>query len=190
MNYSVMGLTVTNPGIPYSYKVDSTKLVELGTFRLGSFSNQGTKNLLLNSVTVNQYENASTSNLDEVALYRDDVKVSTKTTVNGRDITFLVDDTVKYTQSNATYVIKGKITNAERVGDKYQFQLKYPENMDIVEDTTDFRATITNGTTALMMSTMTINGGDVKFNQPSTSSTKQVVPGAQHVVFYLSLIHI
>jgi len=188
MNYSVMGLTVTNPGIPYSYKVDSTKLVELGTFRLGSFSNQGTKNLLLNSVTVNQYENASTSNLDEVALYRDDVKVSTKTTVNGRDITFLVDDTVKYTQSNATYVIKGKITNAERVGDKYQFQLKYPENMDIVEDTTDFRATITNGTTALMMSTMTINGGDVKFNQPSTSSTKQVVPGAQHVVFYTGTI--
>lgn len=139
-------------------------------------------------MTINQNENASTSNLDEVALYRDDVKVSDKTIVNGRDITFVLNDSIKYTKSSVDYVVKGKITNAERIGDKYQFQLKYPENMDIVEDSTNFRLGITNGTTSLVMSTMTINGADVKFNQPATSYTKQVVPGAKSVIFYTGTI--
>lgn len=188
VSYNVMGLTVSNPGTTYSYKVDGSKLVELGTFRLTTFTNQGTKDVTLRSVTINQYENASTSNLEEVALYRDDVKVSNKTIINGRDITFVLDDTIKYTKSSVDYVVKGKITNAERIGDKYQFQLKYPENMDIVENTTNFRLSITNGTTALMMSTMTINGADVKFNQPATSYTKQVVPGSKSVIFYTGTI--
>lgn len=48
VSYSVMGLTVTNPGTTYSYKVDSSKLVELGTFRLATFTNQGTKDVTLN----------------------------------------------------------------------------------------------------------------------------------------------
>ena len=148
VNYSVAGLSITDASAAYGYKVDGSKLVELGQFTLGSFTHQDTKNLIFKSITLNQKENASLSNLTDLGLYRDEVKVSTDTIVNGRDVSFVLNDTIKYTSSSAVYVVKGKIANAERIGDKYQFQIKYPENTDIIEDTTSFRATITNGSTA------------------------------------------
>lgn len=117
-------------------------------------------------------------------MYRDEVKVSSKAIVNGRNLSFVLDDTIKYTSSSATYVIKGKIANADRIGDTYAFLIKNPENIDLTEDTTNFKVSVTNPTTTVTLSTMTVNGADLKFNQLTTSYTKQVVPGAKNVVFY------
>lgn len=140
------------------------------------------------AITLNQKGSADlASTLTDLGLYRDEVLVSSKAIINGRDVSFVLNDSIKYTKSSAQYVIKGKIANAERLTDNYQFQIKYPENTDITEDTTSFRVGITN-ISALAFANVTLLGADVKFNQLATSYTKQVVPGAKNVVFYTGTI--
>jgi hypothetical protein len=182
VGYTVATIAVTTGGSATSYKVDSTKLVEFGQVVLTP-SNNANKDLTVKSMSFTQYGNASLSYLSDIALYRNEEKVSTDAIVNGRDVTFLMDNSIKYTSTSATYVIKAKIANADRIGDTYQFQVKYPENTQVIENTTSFRATVTP-TTSLLLAVYTINGADLKFNQPAMTYSKSVVPGAKGVVFY------
>ena len=189
LSYDIAALTMADAGAIASYKVDATKLVELGQFSFGTFTNRTDKDLSFKAITLNQSGNASLSYLSDLAIYRDDVKVSTKATVDGRNVSFVLNDLITSTSSSTiNYVVKGKITNAERVGYIYQFAVRYPENTLVEEVGTNFKATINNGTTVLNLSTMTINGGDVKFNQPAMSYTKDVVPGSLAVEFYKGTI--
>lgn len=189
LSYDIATLTMAAQGTTASYKVDETKLVELGQFSLGNFQNRTDKDLNFKAITLNQSGNADLANLSDLGLYRDDVKVSTKTTVDGRNVSFVLNDEIKSTSSSTIYyVVKGKITNAERIGDTYQFAVRYPENTLVEEDGTNFKASISNGTTVLNLNTMTINGADLKWNQPATSYTKDVVPGTLGVVFYTGTV--
>ena len=187
--YNIAGLTMTKTDDTASFKVNSTKLVELGQFNFNTFTNRTDKDLTFKAITLTNNGSSDLSYLSDLGLYRDDIKVSTNTTVNGRNVSFTLDDTIASTSSSTIYyVVKGKITNADRVGDTYKLSVRYPENTTVEEVGTNFKTSITNGTTALDLSTITINGGDVKFNQPSMSYTKDVVPGTLAVVFYSGTI--
>lgn len=189
LSYNIATVNMSGVVDTTSYKVDANQLVELGQFSLNSFTNRTDKDLKFKAVTLNQSGNASLSYLSDLGLYRDDVKVSTKTTVDGRNVSFVLNDTISSTSSSTiNYVVKGKITNADRVGDTYQFAVRYPENTLVEEVGTMFKATILNGTTVLNLSMITVNGADLKFNQPATSYTKDVVPGSLAVVFYTGTI--
>jgi hypothetical protein len=116
LSYNIATVTMANAGTTASYKVDETKLVELGQFKFNTFLNRTDKDLRFKAITLNQSGNASLSYLSDLAIYRDDVKVSTKTTVDGRNVSFVLDDLIKSTSSDTiNYVVKGKIINAERV---------------------------------------------------------------------------
>ncbi|MEI8091117.1 MAG: hypothetical protein WCG98_02470 [bacterium] len=185
VNYTLAQVTLSNVADAASYKVDSTKLVELGSFKVAvTASTQGTKNLLFKGITLYQSGTSDLSYLTDLGLYRDEAKISSAAIVNGRNISFVLDDTIKYTSSSATYVIKGKIANADRIGDTYGFLVKNPENIDMKEDTTKFQVSVVNPTTTVPLSVMIVNGADLKFNQLTTSYTKQIVPGAKNVVFF------
>jgi len=188
--YDIASLTMANAGSDVAYKVDANKLVELGQISLLKAGTAWTdKNVTFKSLSLTQLEGASLSYLSDLAIYRDDVKVSTKTTVDGRNVSFILNDEIKSTSASTIYyVVKGKITGAERVGDKYKFSVKYPENTLVEENDTMFKASITNGTTSLPLSINTINGGDLKFNQPAMSYVKDVVPGTLAVEFYKGTI--
>lgn len=62
--------------------------------------------------------------------------------------------------------------------------IKNPENVDLTESTTNFKVYVTNLANTVTLSTMTVIGADLTFNQLTTSYTKQVVPGAKNVVFF------
>jgi len=163
-----------------NYKVDSTKFVELGEFKVSTNVNTN-RAVLTTALTVNNSGNSDLSYLSDVGLYRDDVKVSTKTTVGSKTITFVLSDEIKNTQSSATYVIKGKITNAERVNDTYHFYLRNKEDLTVIEKDSLFRANVAKGTETTSL--VTVAGGDLRFNEGSISA-QTVVPGSKTVVFY------
>jgi len=183
VNYTLADVTFTPVTDTNSFKVDSTNLVELGSFRIAN-NNPGTKNLLFKGITIYQNGTADLSYLENLGLYRDEVKISDDVTVDGRNISFKVDDTIKYTSSSATYVIKGEIANADRINDTYAFLIKNPENVDLTESTTAFKVSVVNPTTTIILSTITVIGADLTFNQLTTSYTKQITPGAKTVVFF------
>ncbi|HCB51297.1 TPA: hypothetical protein DEP21_01805, partial [Patescibacteria group bacterium] len=188
VTYTVAQINVTTGGTDSTYKVDSTKLVEFGQFTLTASGNTANnKDLTVKSMTLTQKGDASLDYLSDLALYRNEEKVSTDAIINGRDVTFLLDNTIKYTSTSATYVVKGKIVTAERVGDKFQFQMKYPENLEVIEDTTSFRASIFPAT-AMDLASYTVNGADLKFNQGPMTYNKTIIPGAKGVVFYSGTI--
>lgn len=187
--YNIASFNMSGVVDTAAYKVDSTKLVELGQFDFNGFQERTDKDLTFKAITLTNNGTSDLSYLTDIGLYRDDVLVSTKTTVDNRNVSFVLNDSIVSTSASTIYyVVKGKIANADRVGDTYIFSVRYPENTLVEEVGTNFRASITNGTTALTLSTITINGGDVKFNQPAMSYTKDVVPGTLAVVFYSGTI--
>ncbi len=181
-DYTVMTVTGSAVNTTYpSYKVDSSKLVELGDFKLTT-NTALNRAVLVKSFTVNNSGNSDLAYLEDLGLYRDEVLVSTKTTVGSKTVTFTLNDEIKNTQSSATYVIKGKIANGDRIGDTYNFYIRNTEDVNVIEKDSLFRTAFVkaNDVTA---SVVTLAGGDLRFNEGSISA-KTVVPGAKEVVFY------
>jgi hypothetical protein len=180
-NYSVLSVAYSATANALSPKVDSEKLVDIGQLNLTKSSS--TQGVLVKAVTLYNSGTAELSYLADLGLYRDDQKVSTKATINGRSITFTLSDEITAVQTSAiNYVVKAKITNADRVGDTYHFYLKNTEDMTVVEKNTSFRTTF-SGTTPATMGLITVAGGDLKFVENTTASLT-VVPGTQTVKFY------
>jgi hypothetical protein len=180
-NYSVLNIAFTATANSLNPKVDSTKLVELGQLNLTK--SNSSKAVIVKAVTLNNSGTADLTNIQELALYRDDIKVSTKTIVDGKKLSFVLDNEIKDTETSAiNYVVKGKIANADRVGETFNLYLKYTEDMTVVEKDTNFRTSF-SGTTPATMGLITVAGGDLKFSEGNTASLS-VVPGAKEVKFY------
>ena len=180
-NYSVLSVAFTATANALNPKVDSAKLVELGQLNLTKSSSS--KAIIVKAITLNNSWTADLTNLQDVALYRDDIKVSTNTIVDGKKLSFVLSNEIKDTETSAiNYVVKGKIVNADRVGDTYSLYLKYTEDMTVVEKDTNFRTSFT-GTTPAVMGLITVAGGDLKFAEWNTASLS-VVPGTKEVKFY------
>lgn len=79
--------------------------------------------------------------------------------INGRDITFTVNDEIR-DATTATYYIKAMINNVDDSVDYYGFELRNTSDLNIVEKNTAFRLTVT-GMQALQ--TYGIQGGDITF---------------------------
>jgi len=135
-------------------KVDDTKLVELGELTVEK--TDSTKAAIVTALTLNNSGSSDLAYLKDVAVYRDDVKVSTKTTVGSRSISFVLADEIKTTQTSPIhYVVKGKIASADRVGDTYNFYLRNKEDLTVIEKDTAFRCSI-NATVPAVMGLITI----------------------------------
>lgn len=103
--YTVLSVSAAAAGSDLNPKVDADKLTELG--QLDVTKSDSTKSAIVKALTLNNSGSADLSFLEDVAVYRDDVKVSTKTTIGSRTITFVLDDEIKNTQTSAiNYVIK------------------------------------------------------------------------------------
>jgi hypothetical protein len=74
-------------------------------------------------------------------LERNGQVVSTNPTINGRDITFSLTDSI-LDNTTATYYIKAVVNNVEQSTDSYKFQLRNTSDLNVVETTTSFRATV------------------------------------------------
>ncbi len=164
-NYQVSNVTITAAGAGLTATATDATDLELGQFRIAdSSTGSDERDLLFKSVTFRQDGTADLPSLSAVGLYRNGVKVSTVTVMNGKDLTFGLGngDLIKDGQT-ANYYIRGTVNYVDGVnGDTYTFRLRNTSDLNVIEQSTSFRAQVT-GTPSL--STYTVNGADVQFKR-------------------------
>jgi len=179
-NYAVAPVTfnVTSSNTTHNA---SDALVELGAFTLynGDTKSEQT-DVALQSITLRNNGSASLTSLADVQLVRNGVVVSKNFTVDSKNVTFSVNDTVKEGVT-ATYYVKARIADVERTDDTYQFELRNASDLNAVEVTNGFRSTvkITNAVLRLY----TVKGGEVRFaRDTAVELSKSYAPGSSEVV--------
>lgn len=100
-NYDVVGITTKGyDNATSNAKVDGTKLINLGELsvdKTGTGESTRAVDVTALTLTTTGLNLANLSYLSDVAVYRDDVKVSTKTIVGSRSLSFVLNDEIKTT---------------------------------------------------------------------------------------------
>jgi|GEM_PF-472333 len=182
-NYTVSNVTVTSAGAGLTATASDATDLELGQFRIADTSaGSDERDLLLKSVTFRQDGNGDLTSLSNVGLYRNGVKVSTVTVMNGKDLTFGITngDEIKDGQT-ANYYIRGSVNYVDATaGDTYNFRLRNASDLNVIEETTAFRASVTGTPT---LATYTVQGADVMFKRDTAFAlSNSVSPGTNGAV--------
>ena len=179
-SYTVVSVAYATAGSSSTYRVGDTG-VELGQFKLTNNATDD-KSVAFKSIMFRNEGNGDLENLKNLAIYRNGQKITTEVKIDGKNVTFALDDTIAFGRTE-TYYVKGDINSVvNTAGDSYQFSLRYSDDMSIVETATLFKSTIT-GTFTSYMSTYNVSGGDVVMSKStSVSSDQTVAPGANDVV--------
>lgn len=182
-NYTVSNVQITTAGAGLTATATDATDLELGQFKLADNSvGSDERDLLFKSVTFRQDGDGDLTSLSNVALYRNGTKVSTVTVMNGKDLTFGLGNgnEIKDGQT-ATYYIRGNVNYVDGAnGDDYTFRLRNTSDLNVIEETTSFRASV-SGTPTL--ATYTINGADVQFKRDTTFAlSNSVSPGTNGAV--------
>ena len=160
---------------------------EVGAFKLtNNYVGSDTRDVEFQSITLRQNGNGSLSNLSNIVLVRNGTVVAKNPSVNGKDITFSVGDTVKQ-GSSATYYVKANITNVDyAAGDAYQLAIRTTSDVNASETTsTSFRSTVTltNSLSTLSFGTYTIQGANINFTRDSSVDlSKNYAAGSDNVI--------
>lgn len=163
----------------------SNDAIELGRFTVvNNDSSNETRDVKVQSITLRQNGNGDLADLADLYIERSGVKVSSEATISGKDVTFVLNDTVKDGGSTATYYVKAKVTNVENNGgDTYQFVLRNDTDLNAVEVLNGFRSTVTRNNSGTLY-TYTVNGADVTFARDSSVElSKTYAKGSSDVVF-------
>jgi len=138
-----------------------------------------TRDAMFKSITLRHNGVGSLSSLGNIVLERNGQVVSSNYAINGRDITFTVNDTI-LDNTTATYYIRAVINNVEQSPDTHQFQLRSNEDLNIAEKTTSFRVTVTG---FAYLDTYSIQGGDITFARDTALPlSASYAPGSQDVI--------
>ena len=178
VNYTVSSAVFADASIGGTSNVTANGM-ELGAFSVAvNNPSSETRDSMFKSITLRQNGNASLSNLANVVLERNGAVVSSSYVVNGRDITFSVNNEIK-DATTATYYIKAVVNNVDQATDTYQFELRNNTDLNIVEKTTSFRLTVTG---AALMLVHNIQGGDITFaRDTAVALSAQYSAGTQSV---------
>jgi hypothetical protein len=181
-SYSVRSIAFTNQNVNTTYQGNETT-VELGKFQL---QNIGTNTIdaKLQAITFRNVANGDvTKGLTDLKLLRGGNTISSSVIINGRDVTFVLADTIIDGQT-ASYTIQAKVATVENVsGDAYKFTLRQTTDLNAKEANTGFRTAVAitantaNDTTTANQ--YTVQGGELRFVRDTTLSLSQnVSPGA------------
>ena len=178
-NYTVVPVVYSTAGSTSTYR-SGDKNVELGQFKLQNNATND-KAVSFKSITLrNDGTGDASANLSNLSIYKNGVKVSSGATIDGKNVTFAVTDTVDFGRTE-TYYVRADVDSVElTVGDTYKFTLRYSDDLIVDETATGFRSTITGA--GVSMVTYTVSGGDIILSKATTSSSQTVAPGSNDVV--------
>ena len=166
---SISFVNVTNTTRSYDLASDTT--FTFGEFKLQNDSPASMeKDVLIKSITFKI--DGSIENLTNFKLLRDSKEVSSKYSVDGKSITFAVNDQLDSGKS-ATYKVTAEPTNIENQdGDKYTLSIKKSEDViaeELGDNATAYRVSIKSnvGNFALSFWEVTIKGGNVVLSKDS-----------------------
>lgn len=180
-DYTVAPTDFDKSGSNTTYN-QSDDLVELGRFTVANKDTESeTRDVKFQSITLRQSWNGDLADLTDLQVERNGVKVSTEATISSKDVTFVLNDTVK-DGSTGTYYIKAKVANVQNnSGDTYQFSLRNDTDLNAVEILNGFRSTVTRLNNDL--ATYTIQGADIKFERDtSVELSKNYAKGTTDVI--------
>lgn len=172
--YTVVTAEFKKAGSNNSYN-QSSDFVELGRFTVENKKPSGvseTRDVTFNNITLRQLGTGNLSDLSELHIERNGVKVSTEVIVDAKDVTFILNDTIK-DASTATYYVKAKVVSVENNGgDTYKFSLRNTSDVSSTENLNGFRTTVTiNSTTTAPTNELfqyTVTGADIMFERDSS----------------------
>lgn len=183
--YNVGSFTLESRGTALTHRAGDSKNLEIAQFRLSNTSADN-KSLKFKSVMFRNQGNGDLVNLTNMALYRDSTKISSNVVnVDGKEVTFTVDDMLTDGQS-ATYYVRADVVTVDNTdGDTYKLELRNKEDINVIENTTMFKATVASAT-PIGFQTYLIEGADVMFarnsgtgaislNQTTTAGSTDVV---------------
>jgi hypothetical protein len=129
------------------------------------------KDAMIKSITFKVDVNGgSIENLKNFKLLKDSKEISSKYTVDGKSLTFAVNDQLDSGKS-ATYKVTAEPTNIENeAGDKYQLSIKKAEDViaeEIGSNATAYRVSV-KGTMPVELGTTTIKGGNITLTRDSS----------------------
>ncbi len=178
-SYTVAPVTFTPIVTGASYN-QSSDLIELGRFTVANNdASSETRDVNFQNITLRQSGNGDVSNLSNLQIERNGVKVSTEVTSNGRDVTFVLNDVVK-DGSTATYYIRANVDTVDNTTDSFQFSLRNDTDLNAVEVLNGFRSTVTRASNDL--ATYNVTGADVVFaRDPSVSLSANAAKGTNNV---------
>ncbi|MDD2908049.1 MAG: S-layer homology domain-containing protein [Candidatus Gracilibacteria bacterium] len=179
--YTVAPVTFNAEGTTVSVN-QSADAIEIGKFKLtNEDTSNETRDLKFQTVTLRQLESGDLLDLSNIVLERNGMVVSTETMVNGKDVTFVVNDTIKDGTSAIYYVKANVVAVQNNSGDAYQLSLRNTSDLSVVEVLNGFRSTVTSTGT---FATYTVNGADVTFARDSSVElSKTYAKGSSDVVF-------
>lgn len=182
-SYAVAGVSFATAGSNTTYKVGDTN-AELGQFKLTNNATDD-KSVTFKSIRVrNEGTGDISKNVANLAVYHNGTKVSSDVKVDGKYVSFAVNDTIAFGRTE-TYYVKGDINSVETTsGDTYAFALQYSDDLTVDETSTGFRATITGPNT--VWSTNTVNGGDIILSKATSALSSQTVAAGTNDVVLLS----
>ena len=157
-----------------SYNLASDTSFSFGEFKLQNDSSASMeKDVLIKSITFKV--EGSVENLSNMKLLRDGKEVSSKYTVDGKSVTFAVNDQLDSGKS-ATYkvtavptVIENSVT-ASAGWDTYKFKINKDSDViaeEIGSNATAYRVSV-NGTMPIELGTTTIKGGNITLTRDSS----------------------
>ena len=175
-------INIANASADTTY-TDSSNIIELGAFSVqNNYTWPDTKDILFQSITLNQLANADLANLSDIILERNSEVVAQNPIVNGRYLTFLLSDKVE-NASTGTYYIKAMVNTIDNSAwDIYQFSIRYTTDVNASEVTTNFISTVTLAwlTTPLVLHTYTVPGSVPTFARDTTLPlSMNYSPGSQ-----------
>lgn len=155
--------------------------MELGAFTIAIANpSSETRHSLFKGITLRQNGNGDLANLGNVVLERNGTVVSTAYSIDGRNLTFSVNDEIK-DATTASYYVKAVVNDVETAADTYQFELRNAEDLNTIEKTTAFRTTVS--ITTGVLDTYTIQGGELTFARDTSAGLSSEYPaGSQDVV--------
>lgn len=92
-----------------------------------------------------------------IALYKNSTKVSNNVIINGREITFVLDNTKLVSAESSLFYIKADTKAVDNTaGDKYKFELRNSEDINAVESLTNFRVAINGVSSTVLLAEYTV----------------------------------
>ena len=178
--YTVAPAVVAKLGSTATY-TDLSTAVELGKFSVkNNDATAETRDISFQSVTLRQLGDADLVNLSDIYLERLGKKVSTDTVVDGKYVTFTINDVIK-DSTTATYYVKGLVSTVDNnSGDTYKFEIKKDTDLDAVEVETGFRSSVIDNATSAAVSNLElfqykVLGSDITFSRDESVELSQNV---------------
>lgn len=185
--YDVAALDFSNVGGTGDvvYKLGNQSELTFGQFKVSNQAKGDDRNVFLKSVT---FRNNGTADLNSllknVKVMRDNKVVSKSVSMDGRNITITLEDTINAGKA-VVYTVMGEVASLERVGDTVQLELRKDRDLVAYEASTKFRTTMNKAiqNNSWIMKNYRIDGGRVTLtNTAAFPKTVDAGSGSSDVV--------